>query len=232
MEDVFGEQPAKAETTPQGEVEETQVAEPAQVEEQQTEPSTGAPPAPHTDGQVPLAALEAERKGRQDWKEKALRLEGENAALRQQREQPAPDTQQVDPAVVVEQRVTNLLLNHSERMARKTYGDEAVNKAFEKFQAAVKANPFLGHQAGQSADPWDFVVQEAKRLELLEEIGSDPAAYKEKLKQQWLAEQQPAAPAPAPRPSIPASLATTRSAASRTAQSFTGPPSLDNLFTN
>lgn len=225
MDQVFGD-PSK-DQTPQGEPE-VVVEQPVTDEQQQ--PEAAAPPAADTNGHhVPLAALEAERKGRQDWKEKALRLEGELKA-RDQMVERQQQPQEQDPIKAAEQRFTNLLLDQSERMARRTYGDDVVNAAFQKFQEAAKANPFLGHQAGQSTDPWDFVVQEGKRLELLEKIGKDPAAYEENLKKQWLAEQQ--AQPSEPRAPLPASLAGARSVAQRQAPAYSGPPPINSLFNN
>jgi len=185
----------------------------------------GETTAPETDRHVPLAALEAERKGRQDWKEKAIRYEEELKALRNP--PPQQNQQPHDPIAAAEARIMDMTLNVSERMARKSYGNEEVDKAFAKFQTAAAKNPFLQQQALSSPDPWDFVVQEGKKLAALEEIGSDPVAYREKLRAEILAEGG-AAPV---RPVIPGSLAGVRSAAGRAAPGFTGPPPLDTLFT-
>lgn len=194
----------------------------------------GASTAQHsgTEKHVPLAALEAERKGRQDWKEKAARLEGELSAIREQQQraaQPQGQQQQQDPVQVLEQQIFNQNLNFSERMARKEYGTEAVDQAFEKFNEAVKKNPALYQQVMSSPDPWDAVVKEAKKMALLEEVGTDPVAYREKLRAELLAEINPAGGAPA-APALPKSLAGARSSAVRSAPAFTGPTPIEDIL--
>ena len=139
------------------------------------------------------------------------------------------EPQQVDPLQAMEARFVNFTLNASEKMARKTYGDETVNQAFERFRAATEKNPLLHQQAMSSADPWDFVVQEAQRMSVLEEVGSDPKAYRERLKAELMAELQKTTPAAL---NLPSSLAGARSTATRSAPAFTGPAPLGTLFNN
>ena len=79
-------------------------------------------------------------------------------------------------------------------------------------------------------------------LQLMQEIGDNPASYREKLKQELLAELgrtqaapgEPApaatAPAPAPTAQIPQSLATARSAGARSAPTWSGPSTLDSIL--
>lgn len=231
MDDVFNEQPEQEEKP----------AEEVQQVEQAAEQSTAeaeTTSAQNTDKHVPLAALEAERGQRRDWKERALRYEGELKAMREalernQGQQPANEqAQPQDPLQVMEQRFVNMTLHASERMARKTYGDEAVTKAYEKFQAAVARNPALYQQAMTNPDPWDFVVQEGQKLAMLEEIGTDPKAYRERLEAEIMAKLNPTqSTSPAPL-NLPGSLAGARSAASRTAPAYTGPQPLGSLFNN
>jgi hypothetical protein len=225
MDDVFNEQPEQEVQTP---------AEEGQQVEQTTEQSevtAETTAATNTEKHVPLAALEAERRGRQDWKERATRAEERARMLEEQQQARATqgEPQQVDPLQAMEARFVNLTLNASERMARKTYGDEAVNQAFERFRAATEKNPLLHQQAMSSADPWDFVVQEAQRMSVLEEVGSDPKAYRERLKAELMAELQKTTPAAL---NLPSSLAGARSTATRSAPAFTGPAPLGTLFNN
>lgn len=225
MDDVFNEQPEQEVQLP---------AEEGQQVEQTTEQSEATAEttaATNTEKHVPLAALEAERRGRQDWKERATRAEERARMLEEQQQARATqgEPQQVDPLQAMEARFVNLTLNASERMARKTYGDEAVNQAFERFRAATEKNPLLHQQAMSSADPWDFVVQEAQRMAVLEEVGSDPKAYRERLKAELMAELQKTNPAAL---NLPSSLAGARSTATRSAPAFTGPAPLSSLFNN
>lgn len=222
MNDVFDEQPANP-------AEEPSQGEPQQEPVQQEPAAAGAPPAPDTDKHVPLAALEAERKGRQDWKEKAIRFEEELRHLREQAQAQPQQPQERDPVMEAQVRLENLTLNASERLARKEYGTEVVDKAFQRLQQEFAKNPALHRQVMNAADPWDEVVQQGKRLIAMDEIGTDPLAYRQKLEAEIRASlQQPQQPA-APR--IPGSLADARSAGARGA-TFTGPTPLADLFPN
>jgi len=215
-------------------VEERQVQEAPEQENQEPE-AHGEPTSPSTDKHVPLAALEAERKGRQDWKEKAIRYEEELKQVRQNQPQHTEQREPVDPLRVMESRIQDMNLNFSERMARKEYGEEVVNEAFEAFKQAVEKNPLLHREAMANPDPWGFVVQKGKEMKLLAEVGSDPAAYREKVRAEMEAEilekhglSKPSQAAPAAK--IPASLAGARSSAGRSAAVFTGPPGLDDIL--
>ncbi|WP_155632859.1 hypothetical protein [Burkholderia stagnalis] len=246
--------------TPPSDAQQPQVAAPAPVDQPHTgEPTDQTPPADvagdggaavHTDappasepGQmVPLKALEEERKGRQDWKEKAIRFEEELKHLRasQGQQQPAQQQQQERPApLTYEGALLNERMNMSEMMVRQQHGDAAVDSALEVFQKAVQENPALGAQLAQQRHPWQFMLDQAKRMQAMQEIGSDPAAYRQKLRDEILAElqQQGAAPAAQPAaaaapaaPVIPRSLATARSAAPRSAQAWTGPTALTDIL--
>ena len=226
MNDVFGT-PEQQETKG-----ETPIDQPAPEVAQEV--VDAAPPAADTDKHVPLAALEAERGQRRDWKEKALKGQGEIDALRRELEaarrtpqpqQPAEEAPELDPVQQQYLRAETITLNHSERMARKAYGDEEVDKAFAKLRSAGN---HLVQQALQAADPWDFVVKEGRKLALLEEIGDDPAAYRARLEAEFEAKRS----AEPPKPVLPTSLATARSSGARSAPAFNGPPPMSSLFPN
>ncbi|WP_155623748.1 hypothetical protein [Burkholderia territorii] len=201
-----------------------------------------APPASEPNQMVPLKALEEERKGRQDWKEKAIRFEEELKHLRAQGQQQSvtqPQQPQQPVAMTYEHALLNERMNMSEMMVRQQHGDADVDKALEVFQKAVQENPALGAQLAQQRHPWQFMLDQAKRIEAMQEIGTDPAAYRQKLRDEILAELQqqgaaPAAQAAAPAapaaPVIPRSLATARSSAPRSAPVWTGPTSLNDIL--
>lgn len=223
MKDVFdevsGEQP---ESQSQGEQQ-----QPNPAETQGEGAANGAPPATeNTEKHVPLAALEAERKGRQDWKEKAIRAEAELEQLKKPQQQ---QQREMDPMEAQSLRLENVLLNASERAARKEYGAEVVDRAFERFQAEVQKNPSLGNQVRNSADPWDELVKQGQKLLALDEIGIDPVAYRKKVADELRAESQQSQQPPAQK--LPNSLAAARSAGS-TGSTWTGPVPIDSLFTN
>ena len=206
-------------------------------------PAPAAPPAAtHEAKTVPLDALEAERKQRKDWKEKALRLEGELAAYQrqQQSQQPQADPEPVDPLAAVQNQVLNERFNMSEMIARRDYQD--LDEKLAIFEKAAQLNPALAAQLRTQPHPWDWMYKEAQKLQLMSEIGDNPASYREKLKAELLAElgqpqaQAPAsapaaaAPAPAPAAQIPQSLATARSAGARSAPAWSGPSTLDSIL--
>ncbi|WP_321967654.1 hypothetical protein [Burkholderia cepacia] len=259
LDQVLGGAPADV---PPSDAQQSQVAAPATVETPHTgehadltppladvagaggdATQTDAPPASEPAPMVPLKALEEERKGRQDWKEKAIRFEEELKHLRAQgQQQPTQQQQQQErpAALTYEGALLNERMNMSEMMVRQQHGDDDVDKALEVFQKAVQENPALGAQLAQQRHPWQFMFDQAKRIQAMSEIGSDPAAYRQKVRDEILAElqQQGAAPAAQPAaavaapaaPVIPRSLATARSAAPRTATAWTGPTALTDIL--
>jgi hypothetical protein len=64
---------------------------------------------------------------------------------------------------------------------------------------------------------------------LHEEIGTDPAAYEQKLRAKWEAERG-ADPLVSPVANLPPSLANARSSAPRGMNGFSGPPSIDDIL--
>lgn len=224
MDDVFNEQP---------EQEEKPATEGQQVEQvaEQSETSAETTAVTNTEKHVPLAALEAERRGRQDWKEKAVRFEEEARQLRERMaERNAPtEQQQLDPIQQVRQDMLNERFNISEMVARQKYPD--LDDVVKFFQEAVQQNPALGMALHQQANPYEFAYREGKRVQMLKEVGDDPAAYRAKVEAEIRAQLQPQSAASAAA-TLPASLAGARSSASRSAPAFTGPAPLSSLFNN
>lgn len=204
----------------------------------------GASPAQESGTMVPLKALEEERKGRQDWKEKAIRFEEQLNSMRAQQPQPQGQQQhqQAQPqSLTYEQALLNERMNMSEMMVRNQHQD--VDDMLGVFQKAVAENPALGVQLGQQRHPWQWMYDQAKRMKAMEEIGSDPVAYRERLKAELEAEfkaaqgtspdhqaDASATTQVATKPVIPQSLATARSAAPRAAPTWTGPTSLNDIL--
>jgi hypothetical protein len=207
---------------------------PSQGEQPTQEPTTepaegaGAPPAPDTEKHVPLAALEAERKGRQDWKEKAIRFEEEAKQLRERmQERPQEPREPQDPLVSLQQQMVNERFNTSEMLARDKFAD--LDDVVAVFTEEARKNPALAAQMNAHPHPWKFAYDEGKRMKFAAEIGNDPVAYRAKVEAEIRASlQQSAAPA---APQIPQSLAGARSAGAR-GTTFTGPTPIDALFPN
>lgn len=183
---------------------------------------------------VPLAALEAERKGRQDWKERAIRYEEELKALKANQQaaaQQAAPQQPMDPVARVEQQMVNERFNTSEMLMRDKHAD--LDETVDVFSAAAKQNPALLAQLQMARHPWEFAYREGKRLQAMAELGDDPSAYEAKIRAKIMAElQSQPTQAAASAPPIPQSLASARSSAARSAPSFSGPQPLKNLFEN
>lgn len=221
---------------------ETQQTDAAAGESQTAAPEAGndAPPASEHDKQVPLKALEEERKSRQDWKEKAIRFEEELKHLRAQKEQPQQQqsTQQGQQQPMSPEMVLlNERFNISELMAREKYTD--LDDKIAVFEKAAAENPALGVELTKQKHPYDWMYKHATKLQALAEIGDDPTAYEQKLRDKIMAElqasqQQTAEAAPvqtqAAAPVLPKTLATSRSAGPRSAPTWTGPTALNDIL--
>jgi hypothetical protein len=183
---------------------------------------------------VPREALEAERRRRQDWKQKAAEREGENAELRrqlealQQRAAPQPQQQPVyrapmpDPAsdpqawaMHVMQEQTKAFVNHtlnvSERDLRREIGAEKVTEYVNEFRQLSQADPSLVDKLYSNADPYDWMRREVERQRMLRDIGDDPSQYRSKIEAEarakWEAERGGATTPAEPVPSRVAGMA-------------------------
>jgi len=183
---------------------------------------------------VPREALEAERRRRQDWKQKAAQREGENAELRRQLEAlqrapvqqqpqsqpvyraPPPDPQ-TDPQgyaqYAYDEKVREKIndnLNFSEWMLRDKLGDETVSQLQQEFKAMAEADQTLFQKMYSQPHPYRWMQQQVERHRAMAEIGDDPAQFRAKIEAEarakWEAEQGGEAPA-APVPSRVAGLA-------------------------
>jgi hypothetical protein len=225
MDDVFNtEQPEQEEN----QHEESQQVEQATEQSEANAETTAA--ATNTEKHVPLAALEAERRGRQDWKERATRAEERARMLEEQQQARAAQggqQQPVDPIQQLHQVVLNERFNTSEMIARQKYAD--LDDVVALFQEARQQNPALDVALHQHPNPYEFAYREGKRMQLLKEVGDDPAAYRAKVEAEIRAELQKTAPGAL---NLPSSLAGARSTGPRSAPAFTGPAPLSSLFNN
>lgn len=138
----------------------------------------------------------------------------------------------------------NMRLDLTEEALKEKEGDEAVEAAKKAFMDMAKANPALGAELRQKANPYKWMWQQVKAAEVAQKMGPDPAAYEAKLRSdaeaairaQYEAKYGPlddaeAAPAPAAPPvKLPQSLGAARTAQARSAPVYSGPPSLETLF--
>ena len=219
-------------------------------------PSPVPTPEPDDDpdlpeGDVPRQALMDERQKRRDWKGRADRAEAQLEELRKQMEelrkpqvpvaapQQMPQVQfqfsdpQTNPAAYLQEQLMNHTFNLSEMSARHRMGNEAVDAMKAEFRKLADADPsgMLWHQIRMQQDPYSWAHTEVERRKLLADMGSDPNAYRAKLRAEIEAEMRaqaapaPAAPTNTPAPAMPPSLANVRSAAGRAAPQWSGPPS-------
>lgn len=194
-------------------------------------------------------ALIAERTRRKDYKGQADRLTGELTATKAELEllrkaavappapavpatpaapeaRPAPSAVPnilEDPAgyhAYTQRVMFNERLNLSEAMLREKHDD--VDEKVAIWKKAADANPALAAQLQRQAHPYSWMYNEAVKLAAMDEIGSDPAAYRAKVEAEIRAalEAEGVAPivgAATPPVRIPRSLATVPSSGARTA---------------
>ncbi len=210
-------------------------AQPTGEGQSATDPATGAPPTPEDGKLVPLKALEEERKGRKDWKERAIRYEEELKHLRESNGQ--TQTPQADQPIQMDMQTAmfNERLNNSEMLLRSKHDD--VDEKLAVFQAAVAKNPALQTELTKQRHPYEWMYKEAQKLQALNEIGDDPTTYEQKIRAKIMAEleasneSQPTQQSNGKTaPNLPKSLATARSVGARNATTWTGPTSLGDIL--
>jgi hypothetical protein len=197
------EQPVEATEAEQAE----QPVEAVEPAPEPSEPDENAEPSDADAGKqhmVPVKELQKERQKRQD--EARLREIAEANAKQYQElveristqqtsQQPPQPVQQPDlpdpyedpegyTNAVVEQRMgalqhsmMNMQLNMSEQLAVSQHGQDVVNAAYEAVKAAGNAQQFI-----QSPDAYGAMVKWHREQQAIAEFGSDPAAYKETLR--------------------------------------------------
>lgn len=209
---------------------------------------------------IPRHALEDERRKRNDWKERAVKAETQHQELMRQLEeakkapppapqqpppqmQPLPDPQQ-DPvgfargfAIQQQQMLLNERLNMSEMMLREKLGPDKVDEYVNEFKQHAERDPTLFGKLYTQTNPYGWMTREVDRLRLQRDIGDDPAAFRSRIEaearakwEQEVAARGPTVPQGAPVPGMQPSLANARSVAGRTAQAWTGEPSLEDVL--
>jgi hypothetical protein len=163
-----------------------------------------APPAESEEkqpGHVPLAALLDEREKRQKIEREAEELR----RWRQQHEakhQPKPDFYDNPEAALsqvqqaTQQQMLSMKLQQSRFFAEREFGADLVNEAYAYFDQ----HPDQSHALVNEPSPFHAAVEFYKRQKAAAEIGSDPEAYKAKLRAELEAELASKAP---PKPAAP-----------------------------
>lgn len=173
-----------------------------------------------------LAALLAEREKRQQYEQEreAARQEAERykRELEELRQSQQSKTQETIPDPIddgqgfqnwtmtqAQQAALSAKLELSEDLVRQEIGDEAFDSVQKWWMEETRRNPHLVQEGLKQRNPWRYAHQQYQKSQLLSEVGEDPAAYKERLRQELLAELQ-AQQAPAesqPKQTPPPSLA-------------------------
>lgn len=172
---------------------EPEQAAPAPEPEQTGEPE-GVPPTPVAEEAraIPVTALLDEREKRQDAQRRAdeynRQLSETRAELQrlQTPKQEAPDWFE-DPAKAaqfqnsqIEQQFHSRMLQQSKFLAEREFGTDTVNEAVQFFDQ----HPQASQQFKEHPSPFHAAVEFYKRQKSLQEIGSDPEAYKQTLREQ------------------------------------------------
>lgn len=167
----------------------------------------------------------------------------------QQQEQPkAPDFWEDPNAFVrapvtalqeqLQQQIQEVREHFSKSSAIREHGADVVKAAEEAVNAALSQLP-PEHQAQMRAarakdlDPYSEMVTWHKKRQAAAEVGDDPAAYRERLKAEILAEMQGNPPANTPAAqstAMPSNLAGARNVGSRSGPAWSGPQSLNDIF--
>lgn len=223
--------------------------EPAPTGDQSAAPPAASSVEPRDDGPlVPRRALEDERRKRQEYERQLAEVVQYVQSQQQQQfrqQQPTPQAPEVpDPYTdpegyqryIVQQAHETALserLDASQMLAEEKYGAEKVQAAL---QAVQRAGPQIAQQIIRQRHPYKAMVEWFERMTVMEEIGPDPQAYREKIKAEILAElgHQPAPSAAAPVRSsapVPKSLASATNAQPRNERGqFQGRTSLDDIL--
>ncbi|HEY2616143.1 MAG TPA: hypothetical protein VGI78_02285 [Acetobacteraceae bacterium] len=138
----------------------------------------------------------------------------------------------------------NERLNHSEALVSERIGSDDLAKYVNEFKQAAGKDQTLWGKLYSQPSPYAWMVKEMERQRSMADVGDDPAAFRARVvaeeRAKWEAElqqRQPVQPQPSPygrnaRPLPPQqpSLAGARSVAARAESTFSGPPSLDDIF--
>lgn len=160
--------------------------------------------APKQQTQVPVSALEAERSRRQA-------LEAQLAEYQRQQEQPDPE---YDPAGYAQHQVAQVQemlqqqlfqqnLRFSRRMAEQVHTPDVVAQAHAWAEARCDTDALFNQRIQTSPDPYEYVVSEWRREQVLSQMqGDDLAKFLA-----WKAQQaNPLAPPAQPQPAAPAAI--------------------------
>ena len=182
--------------------EETEVAEQPAAEGKGEDKEAAPPAAPEEKqpGHVPLSALLDEREKRQKFEREVEELRRWRAQQEAQRQKPDffenPEAALSQVQQQVQQQMVAEKLRTSRFLAEREFGPDLVKEAYAYFDQ----NPEQSHALINEPSPFHAAVEHYRRQKLLTEIGTDPDAYRAKLRAELEAEIARKAP---PKPAAP-----------------------------
>lgn len=198
-----------------------------------------ATPAPKDELKtVPMDALLDERRKRQELEHRLQALEAGKPA---EEDKPSffedPEAALKNLRQEIEAGRIDDRVNLSVEFAKSRHDDfeDVMGKAWPNL---VRSNPEIMNAAAQSPNPGEYAYQACKRALVMQEVGGDPAAFRQKIydeafeagKKAALEEKVAQAEKDAAlQESLPESLAGERSAGSRSGPAWGGPTPLDNI---
>ena len=216
-------------------------------------------PKPDTGGgKVPQQALHASRERERAAKDEAQqlrdqlqRLEGQMQMLAQQRAQPQQPKEEPkpvdfweDPQAFLQQQLTPVQKTMqrereltSRMIAEDKHGQETVQSAYQAMAQALQSDPAAQgdyQRVMQSPHPYGALVTWHNDRKARQEM-ADPAAYREKLKAELMAELQaaqqtdPAQKQPADKQPMPSNFTSARNQGPRSGVTYTGPRPLSEI---
>jgi hypothetical protein len=160
--------------------------------------------------------------------------------------QPAPDMFENPSAFVRNElngpmtEMRQVLMHNSRLIAEQRHTEEAVSAAdaaFSEAHATGKLDPAEAQRVLSSPNIYDAAVRWHRRQQAQAEIGDDPAAYKERLRKELMAElqangggEQQQVQQEQPARIMPSNFATARNVGARSGPAWAGPTPLNDIF--
>lgn len=235
LEDILGGEKPQPEAVP-----EPQAETPEPEQQPEAEAATPETPEPQAEPEksddpkdIPYAVFKSQR---DDFKNQIEDLKRQIAESQKPKPEPVkvPDMYE-DPEGYVRFQQSQLervrlstIADMSEVMAVEKYGEDAVSAAFEAVKAAGEGARFLN-----SRNPYGDMVKWHKQQQVIQEIGDDPAAYREKLAAEIRAEIEAdivAKQAKALAEKAAPSMAKVNGSGGQRDAGWQGPTSLDKLI--